>query len=50
MNNLFRIAFLTLLFSGLAAQAETTARVGVASRDLGALDPAFGIGNGVGSY
>ena len=28
------------------AVAETIARVGVSARDLGALDPAFGIGNG----
>jgi peptide/nickel transport system substrate-binding protein len=35
-----------LLFAGHAASAETTVRVGVSARDLGALDPAFGIGNG----
>ena len=29
-----------------AVSAETIARVGVAQRDLGALDPAYGIGNG----
>lgn len=29
-----------------SARAETVARVGVSARDLGALDPAFGIGNG----
>src|SRR5262249_12449793 len=29
-----------------AVSAETVARVGVAARDLGALDPAYGIGNG----
>jgi peptide/nickel transport system substrate-binding protein len=35
-----------LLSIATAAMAETTVRVGVAARDLGALDPAFGIGNG----
>ena len=29
-----------------AVSAETIARVGVSQRDLGALDPAYGIGNG----
>src|SRR5262245_44094700 len=29
-----------------AVSAETVARVGVAARDLGAMDPAYGIGNG----
>src|SRR5215469_11674205 len=29
-----------------AAAAQSTARVGVSARDLGALDPAYGIGNG----
>src|ERR1700722_2405449 len=39
------IAIVGFLCAG-AASAESIARVGVAARDLGALDPAFGIGNG----
>src|ERR1700719_66519 len=39
------IAMVASLCAG-AASAETIARVGVAARDLGALDPAYGIGNG----
>ena len=38
-------AAFALLFAH-AVSAETVARVGVAARDLGALDPAYGIGNG----
>src|SRR5690348_9100020 len=35
-----------LLLLAPIVSAETVARVGVAARDLGALDPAYGIGNG----
>jgi peptide/nickel transport system substrate-binding protein len=35
-----------LLLLAPVVSAETVARVGVAARDLGALDPAYGIGNG----
>jgi hypothetical protein len=35
-----------IVLSVSAAFAESLARVGVAARDLGALDPAYGIGNG----
>ena len=47
MNALLRActAAIALLWSG-AAGAESVARVGVSARDMGALDPAFGIGNG----
>ena len=47
MNALLRVctAAIALLWSG-AAGAESVARVGVSARDMGALDPAFGIGNG----
>ena len=47
MNALLRVctAAIALLWSGVAG-AESVARVGVSARDLGALDPAFGIGNG----
>jgi peptide/nickel transport system substrate-binding protein len=44
--NLLRIALLTLLFAASAVQAETIVRVGVSQRDMGALDPAYGLGNG----
>ncbi len=43
---MLRFLLVALLFAGSAAYAETTVRVGVAARDLGALDPAYGIGNG----
>ncbi len=46
MRHLFRILLVALFCAGSAALAETTARVGVSQRDLGALDPAYGIGNG----
>src|SRR3954454_23652256 len=46
VKNVFRILLVTLLCIGSAAMAETTVRVGVGARDLGALDPAYGIGNG----
>ncbi len=45
MKNLIRIACAALLCAG-PASAETIARAGVSQRDLGAMDPAFGIGNG----
>ena len=47
MNALLRVctAGIALLWSGVAG-AESVARVGVSARDMGALDPAFGIGNG----
>ena len=49
MNALLRVctAAIALLWSGVAG-AESVARVGVSARDMGALDPAFGIGNGDG--
>ncbi len=46
MKHLYRILLMALLFAASTAFAETTVRVGVSARDLGALDPAFGIGNG----
>jgi peptide/nickel transport system substrate-binding protein len=42
----FGLAFLALALLPTASNAETVVRVGVSARDLGALDPAFGIGNG----
>ena len=48
MRHLIRFgwAILALAVSAGGVMAESVARVGVSSRDLGALDPAFGIGNG----
>ena len=48
MPHYFRSALIAFaaLFDAHAVSAETTSRVGVSQRDLGALDPAFGIGNG----
>jgi signal transduction histidine kinase len=37
---------LAMLLSAGAADAQSTIKVGVSQRDLGAMDPAFGIGNG----
>lgn len=39
-------AMLAMLLSAGAADAQSTIKVGVSQRDLGAMDPAFGIGNG----
>ncbi len=46
MKHLVRVIWLALLLTASVASAETMIRVGPAARDLGALDPAFGIGNG----
>jgi peptide/nickel transport system substrate-binding protein len=46
VKHLYRILLVALSFAASAALAETAVRVGVSARDLGALDPAYGIGNG----
>jgi len=48
MPHLVRSALLAVAIALLvhAVSAETIARVGVSQRDLGAMDPAYGIGNG----
>jgi peptide/nickel transport system substrate-binding protein len=43
---LSHILVVALICAASTAAAETVARVGVSQRDLGALDPAYGIGNG----
>jgi peptide/nickel transport system substrate-binding protein len=40
------VAAIALAMTGTGFAQETVVHVGVAARDLGALDPAFGIGNG----
>src|SRR5690348_12578985 len=48
MPRLVRSVLLAVALALLAhaVSAETIARVGVSQRDLGAMDPAYGIGNG----
>ena len=48
MRHLIRFGLALLALAAIvgSATAETVVRVGVSSRDLGALDPAYGIGNG----
>ena len=45
MNLFMRTCAVMLMFS-TAAMAESVVRVGVSQRDIGSMDPAFGIGNG----